>query len=592
MHKNAVFRKDYQQVKNMKRKKLPVGVENFEEIITENFYYVDKTAMIRELLNRWSKVNLFTRPRRFGKSLNMSMLKSFLEIGCDRSLFDGLEISREEKLCEEYMGAFPVISISLKDVDGADYNSARSLLCSVIANEALRFYDLLAGSRQLNPIEHRQYAQLIQADTDNKDSFVMPDSVLMGSLRTLSVLLEKHYGKKVVILIDEYDVPLAKASERHYYDKMVLLIRNILQQALKTNNSLYFAVLTGCLRVAKESIFTGLNNPKILSITTVRFDEAFGFTDAEVKRLLEYYGLEEKYDTIRNWYDGYHFGNVDVYCPWDVISYCDELTDDRTAEPKDYWSNTSSNDVVRHFIERINAHPDNREAGPAKSEIEDLIAGETVIKEIHEDLTYNGLYDSAGNIWSVLFMTGYLTCRGKPLGKLYPLVIPNMEIRNIFLDQIMAMFRKEVAQDGERLSAFCDALQCGRAAEVEKLFAGYLNRTVSIRDTFVRKPTKENFYHGILLGILGYRQGWVVKSNQESGDGYSDIVIQSDEGTGIIIEVKYAEKGKLDVMCREALEQINVVGYAKQLKGNDCGTILKYGIACYKKQCRVMMEKE
>ena len=567
------------------RKRLPIGIENFCKIRTEGFYYIDKTAMIRDLLDKWSEVNLFTRPRRFGKSLNMSMLKSFFEIGCDQTLFDGLCIAKETALCEKYMGKFPVISISLKDINGADYPSARALLCSVIGNEALRFYSLLKDSERLNAVERRQYEQLISIDQGSSESFVMPDSVLTRSLKTLSVLLEKHYGRKVIILIDEYDVPLAKANEQGFYNEMILLLRSLFEQALKSNDSLYFAVLTGCLRIAKESIFTGLNNPKILSITTVRFDEYFGFTDQEVRDLLAYYGLEDKYEAIKDWYDGYRFGNTDVYCPWDVISYCDELMDDPSAAPKDYWSNTSGNAAVQHFIEKTGC-------GLSSAELEALTAGETVLKEIHEDLTYNRLYDSMDNLWSVLFMTGYLTYRGRPDGKLFQLAIPNREIRNIFTAQIMTMFKEKVAGDGESLRAFCDALEAGRRADVEQLFTAYLGKTISIRDTFVKKPTKENFYHGILLGILGYKNEWYVQSNKEAGGGYSDILIRIDsESTGIIIEVKYAEKGQLDSVCQETLKQIRARGYADALKEEGYNKILKYAIACYQKKCRVAVEE-
>lgn len=512
-----------------RKKRLPVGIDSFEKLRTLGFYYVDKTAMIRDLLLGWGEVNLFTRPRRFGKSLNMSMLKSFFEIGCDQSLFEGLAISKETALCEEYMGKFPVICISLKDVDGVDQADARSLLGAVIGNEALRFQFLLKSSR-LSGEEKDLYRQLITVDALGKSVFSMSEPVMMGSLKMLSTLLEKHYQKKVILLIDEYDVPLAKAYEHGYYDEMVLLLRNILQQALKTNDSLYFAVLTGCLRTAKESIFTGLNNLKTFSITSVRFDEFFGFTDGEVQAMLSYYGLEERYEAVKNWYDGYRFGNVDVYCPWDVISYCDELMDDRKTEPKNYWSNTSGNDAVRHFIEKLGN-------GVMQGEMEALIAGETVEKEIHEDLTYNELYASVGNIWSMLYMTGYLTQRGFSDGSTRQLAIPNMEIRSIFTRQIMAMFKEAVAADGALLEAFCDALEQGRAADVEKSFTSYLEKTVSIRDTFSRRPTKENFYHGILLGILGYKNDWYVKSNKESGNGYGDIFIKiENKRIGIIIE--------------------------------------------------------
>ena len=559
------------------RKKLPIGIENFEEIFKEGFYYIDKTDMIKDLLNNWGKVNLFTRPRRFGKSLNMSMLKNFFEIGSDPSLFEDLKIAEETALCQEYMGRFPVISISLKGIGAGNYQTARNLIVKIINEEARRL-QFLMDSRNLSGRDKELFTQLMEKD--------MTDETLMFSLREFSELLYKHYGKKVIILIDEYDVPLAKANEQGYYDEMIFLIRNMFEQALKTNEYLYFAVLTGCLRVAKESIFTGLNNLKVLSVTSVRFDEYFGFTDDEVQEMLTYYGLSEKYQTVKDWYDGYRFGSVEVYCPWDVINYCDDLLDNPEAEPKNYWSNTSSNDVVRHFIGTL-------DAGGTKREMEALIAGEPVTKEIHEELTYNNLYDSMENIWSVLFMTGYLTYRGNPSGGSYPFVIPNMEIRNIYRDQIMEMFVKNVAGDGTYFRSFCDALKSGDAPEVEKLFSGYLQRTVSIRDTFVRKPTKENFYHGILLGILGYKTDWYVRSNRESGDGFSDISIEiEDEGIGIIIEVKYAEKSRMEAVCREALRQMESTGYAEQLKEDDCNTILKYGIACWKKQCRVMVETE
>lgn len=568
------------------RKKLPIGIDGFEKIRSNDFYYIDKTMFIKELLQNWGEVNLFTRPRRFGKSLNISMLKSFFEIGNDPTLFEGLKIAEERELCEKYMGKFPVISISLKDVEGSDYDVARTLLCSVIGNEALRFYELLKSSPKLNEVERRQYEQLVCTDHEQRGSFAMSDSVLMGSLKTLSSLLEKHYEKKVILLIDEYDVPLSKANEQGYYNEMVFLMRNLLQQVLKTNSSLYFAVLTGCLRVAKESIFTGLNNFKIYSITDVRFDEYFGFTDSEVKEMLAYYGQEAKVQTVREWYDGYHFGTLDVYCPWDVISYCDDLIDDKDAAPKNYWINTSGNDVVRHFIEKMGN-------GVMKGEMEALIDGKEVEKEIHEDLTYHEIYDSVNHLWSMLFMTGYLTRQEPADGDRYKLVIPNLEIRSIFIRQIMAMFKKEVAKDGKLLESFCNALEQGNTAEVEKLFSSYLKKSISIRDTFVQKTLKENFYHGILLGILGYKDGWILKSNKESGNGYSDIWIYDEEKElGIIIEVKYAEESQFEVVCREAIDQIDKNRYAEELREEGCHSILKYGIACYKKRCQVTVVKE
>lgn len=557
------------------KKKLPVGIENFKKIRTEGFYYVDKTTMIRDLLNRWGEVNLFTRPRRFGKSLNMSMLQHFFEIGCDKTLFDGLAITRETQLCEKYMGKFPVVSISLKGVWADNDKTARGLMVKVINAEARRLQYLLESSL-LSPEDKRMLSRLMETDMDNE--------TLSCSLRELSELLQKHHGQKVILLIDEYDVPLAKANDSEYYPQMISLIRNLFEQALKTNDHLYFAVLTGCLRVAKESIFTGLNNPKIFSITTVRFDEYFGFTQREVEEMLSYYGLESRYGTVKDWYDGYRFGNMDVYCPWDVVNYCDELRDDPDLEPKDYWSNTSGNDVVKHFIEKMGK-------GLAKAELEALIAGETVTKEIHEDLTYDELYHSMENIWSVLFTTGYLTQQEKPVGKTFRLVIPNLEIRNIFTRQILERFKENAKNDGDALNQFCNALCTANAAEVENRFNAYLNRTVSIRDTFARKPLKENFYHGIFLGILSLKNGWYVKSNQESGDGYSDIFIETeDEGIGIIIELKYAENGHYGSACAEAMAQINRNRYTEKLKEDGCRTIIKYGIACYKKACKVTAE--
>ena len=445
--------------KSINKKKLPIGIEAFDEICSEGFYYVDKTGLIRDFLDAWGKVNLFTRPRRFGKSLNMSMFKSFFEIGCNKALFDGLEVAKETELCNTYMGRFPVISITLKGINGADYPTARSLMCSVIGNEALRFYDLLINSGRLNEIEKKQYKQLIKVDTNNTESFVMPDSVLMGSLKILSALLQKHYGERVIVLIDEYDVPLAKANEQNYYEKMIILMRNMLEQVLKTNDSLYFAILTGCLRVSKESIFTGLNNTNIFSIIDEDCDSYFGFTDYEVRELLEYYELSDKYDIMKAWYNGYRFGDSDVYCPWDVVSYVNKLRKKRTLSPQDYWSNTRGNDIVRYFIEKV-------DKGLAKSEIEALVAGEIVTKDIHMDLTYDHIYDSIDNIWSVLLTTGYLTQRGNLDGKRYQLAIPNMEIRNIFTEQIMSMFKENTKRDGEKyaedakLSAECEKNRC------------------------------------------------------------------------------------------------------------------------------------
>ena len=506
-----------------KRKMLPIGIENFEEIRTEGFYYVDKTGMIKELLENWGKVNLFTRPRRFGKSLNMSMLRYFFDVNSDPALFDGLKISEEKELCERYMGKFPVISVSLKGLNAISYEKALEMAVPVLQGEIRRFQYLLESER-LTQRDKEAYDRLLDAEAS--------EGALCNSLKVLSELLFKHHGEKTVILIDEYDVPLAKAFEQGYYEQMVLFIRNLFEQTLKTNESLQLTVLTGCMRISKESIFTGLNNLRVLTIADVEFEEHFGFTDSEVRELLEYYGLSGNYNAVKEWYDGYRFGSVDVYCPWDVICHCGKLRADSEAQPQNYWSNTSSNDAVRRFIKQA-------DTAAVKQEIERLVAGETIRKEIRQELTYQDMYSTVDNIWSVLFTTGYLTQRGKPDKKTFCLAIPNMEIREIYTEQIMALFKEDMRSNREDTEAFCRALQEGNAAEVEKRFTDFLRRTISIRDTFVKKRLKENFYHGILLGILSCYNAWIVSSNEEAGDGYSDILLMmEDEETGVVIEVK------------------------------------------------------
>ena len=567
---------------NNAKKKLPFGIKSFEKIRTEDFYYIDKTGLIRDLLRNWGEVNQFTRPRRFGKSLNMSMLKAFFEIGCDRSLFEGLDIMQDPGLCDAWMGKYPVISISLKSVNGNDYDTACSMMASVIGREALRFQFLLESDR-LTDVEKSLYSQLITVGESS--SFIITDTVLMGSLYTLSALLKKHYGLDVIILIDEYDVPLAKANENGYYDQMVMLIRNMFDQALKTNHNLKFAVLTGCLRIAKESIFTGLNNMKVLSITDVRFDEYFGFMDTEVQEMLEYYDLSEHYSTIKEWYDGYRFGKTEVYCPWDVLCYCDALCSDRSASPEAYWSNTSGNEAIRHFLEQARS--------VTRRELEELIAGGTVYKTNHRDLTYNDMYDSIDNVWSLLFTTGYLTYRGITEQREYILAIPNKEIRNIFTDQIFKWFQDTARKDGDTLHASCNAFKTGDSDTAEKKLNEYLRRTISIRDTAVRNNMKENYYHGILLGLLSSNDSWEIRSNRESGDGYCDIMAESNtDGIGIVIELKYAADGDLDAACLAALDQIKQKRYDEQLIDDGMESILKYGIACYKKRCRIMLDKK
>lgn len=550
------------------KKKLPIGIDYFEKVRENDYYYVDKTGMIRDLVMSGAEVTLFTRPRRFGKSLNMSMLRSFFSIDPQenieqkdtrsvkkdskrREIFDGLEILRESELCDKYMGKYPVILLSLKEISAMEYAKAKELLVLNI-NEMARKYQYLLESNRLSEIDKDVYQRLLRTD--------MTEGVMVNSLKNLSELLNKYYGKKTIILIDEYDVPLAKAFEQGYYNEMTDLIRGFLGQALKSNDNLEFAVLTGCMRVSKESIFTGLNNLRICSITDVNFDEFFGFTDTEVKALLEYYNCSGQYEEIKEWYEGYRFGNIEVYCPWDVLNYLESLQSNQTAIPQNYWINTSSNEIVRRFVQKA----DN---GTIRREIERLVAGEEIEKEIHQELTYKDMYTSIENMWSVLFTTGYLTQRGTEDGRIYRLAIPNREIRDVYTSQIMLWFKENVEKDSETLANFCQALEDGVPEKVEKILGTYLKKTISIRDTFVQKKMKENFYHGILIGILGLKERWGISSNKESGDGYSNIVIETEDmEKGIIIEAKYAEDGNLETACEKALEQIENNHYEEELE--------------------------
>ena len=561
------------------RKKLPVGIENFEEFSSENFYYVDKTLFIKELLQNWGKVNLFTRPRRFGKTLNMNMLKCFFEVGGNPALFEGLKISQEKSLCEEYMGKFPVISISLKSVDGLDVQAATAALRRVIGNEALRF-KFLSESRQLAHDDKELYSGLV---TVKDGRFLMMDDILADSLKTLSQLLHKHYGQKVILLIDEDDVPLDKAFQAGYYDEMVNLIRNLLGNALKTNDSLYFAVLTGCLRISKESIFTGLNNLKVHTISDVRYDEFFGFTSADVDELLRFYGLTDYKDVFRDWYDGYRFGNADVYCPWDVINYCDELLANPVAPPQNYWANTSGNDLILRLLKKADQ--------TTKDEMEELLNGGEITKKIRQELTYRDIDDSVENVWSVLYSTGYLT--GKHVANedadIFSLWIPNGEIRKLFSDLVQDWFREVTRSDSARINRFCAAFPAGDADTIQDMLHDYLWDSISVRDTAVRTNMKENFYHGMVLGLLRSQGTWLVKSNAETGEGYSDISVCTPERIGIVIELKYANDGNMDAACEEALEQIENKQYAEGLKRRGMKKIIKYGMAFWGKECRVVM---
>ncbi len=561
------------------RKKLPIGIENFEEFFSEDFYYVDKTLFIKELLQNWGKVNLLTRPRRFGKTLNMSMLKCFFETGKDPALFEGLKIMQEKDLCEKYMGKFPVISISLKSVDGLNFESASVALRTVIGNEAGRFR-FLRNSDRLTDDEKEAYAQLTEVGSSQGGVYTMTGKMAEASLQTLSQLLEKHFGQKVILLIDEYDVPLDKAFQAGYYDEMVSLIRNLLGNALKTNDSLYFAVLTGCLRISKESIFTGLNNLNVMTVSDPYFCDGFGFTEDEVTELLNYYGLEEFHDTVRDWYDGYQFGNISVYCPWDVIKYAQILLKDKEAEPENYWANTSGNDLIRRLLKKANQS--------TKNDVERLINGETITKTIRQELTYREVEDSIDNIWSVLYSTGYLTCRRRMPGKKMELTLPNREVRELFIELVKDWFEETTQADSGRINRFCAAFSAGDTDTIQDMLNDYLWDSISVRDTAVRRNMKENFYHGMLLGLLRSQDSWLVKSNAETGEGYSDISIQTPERTGIVIELKYADDGNLEKACGEALKQIEEKKYAEGLKRRGAKKIIKYGIAFYEKECMVM----
>ena len=562
--------------RRMERKKLPVGIDSFEKLRREAFYYVDKTGLIIDLLNNWGEVNLFTRPRRFGKTLNMSMLKSFFEIGADRTLFDGLAISRETALCEAYMGRFPVVFVSLKGVDGLTFEEAYGMLRRILRSEFSRL-GFLKQSERIAEDDKRPFERFL------KEQDTMDD--VQESLKMLSSLLYQHYGQKAILLIDEYDVPLDKAFQHGYYKEMIALIRGLFGQALKTNDYLQFAVLTGCLRVSKESIFTGLNNFKVLSITDSRFDEHFGFTDAEVKTLLDDYNLTAHYSETREWYDGYRFGSVDVYCPWDVINHVDRLCGEPNAEPQAYWINTSGNDLVRRFVDKADK--------TTQGEIERLIAGEAIEKAVRLELTYNEIDNSIDNLWSVLFTTGYLTQAGKVERSVYKLIIPNREVREVFILQIQEWFKETVVQDEKPMQAFCQAFLDGNAEEIQKRLTVILGKMISILDTKAKDEQKENFYHGLLLGLLRSEPNWLILSNAESGDGFSDILIEpEDPDTGIVVEVKYSPTlAGMESVCVTALEQIKSKRYDERLRNEGRENVTAFGIAFCKKRCRVVFEK-
>ena len=561
--------------------KLPVGIENFEEIRNDGFYYADKTGLIEQLLNQWGKVNLFTRPHRFGKTLNMSMLRYFFEIGTDPALFDGLYISQNKKLCEEYLGKFPVVFLSLKNVDGLTYERAVYRLTELVGMEAERF-SFLSQSAKLAENEKDRYRALT-ALQDGR--FIMSEDVLISSLQVLSQLLYRHFGKKVIVLIDEYDVPLDKAFQHGYYRQMAALIRGLFGQVLKTNDSLQFAVLTGCLRVSKESIFTGLNNFKVLSITDARFDEQFGFTEEEVRKLLAFYHLESHLSEVKNWYDGYRFGNADIFCPWDVIGHVDRLMEDPEAEPQPYWINTSGNDLVKRFIDKADK--------TTRDEIERLMTGGTIEKEIRMELTYEEIDRSIDNLWSVLFTTGYLTLEGEPEHGICRLRIPNEEVREVFRYQIRELFRENVMKNTAELEIFWRAFSDGEGKVIEEQLNRLLGNSISVFDTRGDRRERENSYHTFLLGMLVGNAAWGVKSNRETGEGFADLLVETENpDAGIIIELKSVDRlSELDGACRQAIAQIHERRYDRTLRDEGRDDILAYGIAFYKKRCRVAVEK-
>ena len=562
-------------------KRLPVGMDDFKEIRKSEFYYIDKTKLIEQVLENWSKVNLFTRPRRFGKTLNMSMLKCFFEIGTDTTFFDGLYISKNQALCEEYMGKYPVVLLSLKSVEGLTFEEARASLCELIAGEVRRF-KFLEKSDRLDDDEKNAYHDLIFIQ-NLKEAIL--GTKLKFSLKKISELLYKHYGQKAIILIDEYDVPLDKAFQHGYYREMVTLIRGLFGEAFKTNDFLQFAVLTGCLRISKESIFTGLNNFKVYAANDLRYDEAFGFTNEEVKRLLADYHLEEHFAEVKEWYDGYHFGNADIYCPWDVINYVDDLVFDPKARPKAYWINSSGNDLVKRFIDKADM--------TTRDEIEELIAGHAVKKRIRMDLTYDEVDNTIDNVWSVLFTTGYLTREGREMDGIYRLIIPNKEVREVFVLQIREWFNRVVANDRASTEKINRGFLEGNVEDIQRELTHFLGESISVLDTKARNEEKEIFYHGILIGILKSNVSWAVRSNRESGDGYADILIKpKNPDVGIVIELKYARSFKeLDQACERALEQIRDRRYDEALREDGRSEILAYGIAFWKKRCKVVVDK-
>lgn len=564
----------------MMMRKIPIGIDNFTKLREEGFYYVDKSPLIKELLENWTEVNLFTRPRRFGKSLNMSMLQAFFDIKSNPAVFNGLNIVEQEKeLCNQHMNKYPVISITLKDVEGDSYAAVFRSISNAIGFKAREFPELIDSDKLLEE-EKKAYKQLIaNADVGDISTFDLKDGVLKSSLLTLSNLLYKHYERKVILLIDEYDVPLDKANGKDYYNKVVELIRSILSRALKSNENLQFAVLTGCLRVGKESILTGLNNLHIMSIQDMMYDEFFGFTKDEVKDLLQYYGLQDRIQQIEDWYDGYLFGEQKVFCPWDVLKYIFDVRAGWKGMPKCYWANSSGNNIVRKLLEQSTPN--------VKAEIEELVEYGTIRKVLNNTLTYQEIYDSPDNTWSVLFATGYITMTEPPKDEYTDLRIPNLEVRTIFVNQIMDWIKEQSNQ--KEVNALCKMILEGETQKIKEFFNDFLKRTISIRDTFVPKAKKENFYHDVLLGLLEKSDYIRTESNVEAGNGYSDIAIfDTINSRGALIEVKYAENGDLQSACKKGLKQIEEKNYMELFRKAGIKNVNQYAISCYLKECDIM----
>ena len=553
--------------------KLPVGIENFEDIRKLGFYYIDKTKLIEQLLQNWGKVNLFTRPRRFGKTLNMSMLRTFFEIGMDKSLFEGLYISKNKELCDEYMGKYPVIFLSLKGIDGLTFEEAIIRITTIIKNEARRHH-YLKNSDKLIEEEIKQFQSLLDGKADD----------ITDSIRLLSELLCKHYGKKTIILIDEYDVPLDKAFQKGYYDEMVRFIRSLFESALKTNSALEFSVITGCLRISKESIFTGLNNLAVNSILSNKYSESFGFVQYEVDELMEYYNIEEKSQLMKKWYDGYLFGKSEVYNPWSVLNQVKEWSEDKDISAIPWWTNTSSNNIIRTLVSQA----DNE----TKDIIENLIHGGSVETVLKETVTYGDLTENNENIWSFLFFTGYLKIKeivktGEVIGEptIYSLVIPNLEIKSCYTDIIIQYF--EIYKKAINKDNLYKALLGRNAQDFAEQITDLLRKTISYYDS------TESFYHGLISGLLSGNVYYKVESNRETGDGRSDLALYQQDvaQNAVILEFKVCGKNETaDEAAKRALKQINDRDYASKAREDGYKNIIKYGVAFKGKMCYAIVE--